>query len=179
MKLGAIQMPKMRQLARMLLIPRARWPLPGRRDQANPGNAGSGGPGPLVGFPSQRQRLLVAAIAAACALAIPAFQLLGPDAGGNSRLPRIPNMDSTPGGERQRDSEHYQRTLNAANERMAEAAAADGKSYISVPETLLDQIPDQTRPPADRTDDAVFEGREWIGLEAAANARVNSPDLSA
>ena len=57
-----------------------------------------------------------------------------------SRLSRIPVINSTPGGARQAESEHYRQTLMDANSINADAAAETGSSYISIPEALPERI---------------------------------------
>ncbi|MCE2523680.1 MAG: DotG/IcmE/VirB10 family protein [Rhodobacteraceae bacterium] len=57
-----------------------------------------------------------------------------------SKLSRIPRIDSTPGGERQAESQHYRQTLMDANSINAEAAVRTGSSYISIPEGLPTNI---------------------------------------
>ena len=57
-----------------------------------------------------------------------------------SRLSRLPRIDSTPGGARQAESEHYRQTLMDANSINAERASEAGESFISIPEALPEQI---------------------------------------
>lgn len=57
-----------------------------------------------------------------------------------SRLARVPEMDTTPGGQRQRESERYRETLQAANELNAENAGRAGSSFIPIPEDLTESI---------------------------------------
>ncbi|MCY4461937.1 MAG: hypothetical protein OXC26_16315 [Albidovulum sp.] len=57
-----------------------------------------------------------------------------------SDLPRVPPLDATPGGERQRESDRYRETLQAANEINADQAYDEGNSFISVPEATLEGI---------------------------------------
>ena len=49
-------------------------------------------------------------------------------------------LDATPGGERQRESDRYRETLQAANEINAIAADKQGNSFIPVPEATLEGI---------------------------------------
>ena len=57
-----------------------------------------------------------------------------------SRLARVPEMDTTPGGQRQRESERYRETLQTANELNAENAGRAGSSFIPIPEDLTESI---------------------------------------
>ena len=57
-----------------------------------------------------------------------------------SRLARVPAMDTTPGGQRQRESERYRETLQTANEMNAENAGRAGSSFIPIPEDLTESI---------------------------------------
>ena len=57
-----------------------------------------------------------------------------------SRLARVPEMDTTPGGQRQRESERYRETLKTANELNAENAGRAGSSFIPIPEDLTESI---------------------------------------
>ncbi|MDE0531977.1 MAG: hypothetical protein OXI01_11105 [Albidovulum sp.] len=57
-----------------------------------------------------------------------------------SGLPRVPFLDSTPGGERQRESDRYRETLQTANEINANAAEEKGDSFISTPEATLEEL---------------------------------------
>ena len=57
-----------------------------------------------------------------------------------SGLPRVPFLDATPGGERQRESDRYRETLEAANEINANAADSRGDSFVSVPEATLEEL---------------------------------------
>ena len=57
-----------------------------------------------------------------------------------SRLARVPPMDTTPGGQRQRESERYQETLQVANELNADDAVRAGSSFIPIPEDLTESI---------------------------------------
>ena len=57
-----------------------------------------------------------------------------------SGLPRVPFLDSTPGGERQRESDRYRETLQTANEINANAAEEKGDSFISAPEATLEEL---------------------------------------
>ena len=83
-----------------------------------------------------------AAILAACGLfGILAYFALAPQQTGPSRLARAPNIDSTPGGQRQRVSPSYRETLRTANVSQADEADRTGASFVSIPEGL----PEQTR----------------------------------
>ncbi len=81
--------------------------------------------------------LLVLALSLVAGLA--SFRIGTVDA---SRLSRIPGIDSTPGGSRQAESEHYRQTLMDANSINADAADRSGSSYITIPESVPEQIPD-------------------------------------
>ncbi|MCY3878969.1 MAG: hypothetical protein OXF74_07295 [Rhodobacteraceae bacterium] len=82
-----------------------------------------------------------------------------------SRLAKIPHMDSTPGGQHQRDSQRYRETLRQANINQAEEANSSGQSFVSSPEGLPEQLP---RPAVDPLPGAVGDERDAI----AANAEV-------
>ena len=129
-----------------------------------------------LGKRTVRRRRVVAllALAAAAGTAYASFGFREIDA---SRLSRIPGMDSTPGGARQAESEHYRSTLQQANTINADAAAASGDSFVSIPEALpeglefgsAESVPVAAQPAADtKQPDPV----------AAANAvLVNSADV--
>ena len=85
----------------------------------------------------RRRAAAVAAIGAAGALAYSSFGLNEEDP---SRLSRLPGIDSTPGGVRQAESEHYRQTLMDANSINADMAAQSGDSYIPIPEGLPTSI---------------------------------------
>ena len=53
-----------------------------------------------------------------------------------SRLWGIPAMNSTPGGARQRESEHYQETVREANDMNLQIAGQEGHSHLPIPETV-------------------------------------------
>ena len=53
-----------------------------------------------------------------------------------SRLWGIPAMNSTPGGARQRESEHYQETVREANDMNLQIAGQEGHSHLPIPETI-------------------------------------------
>ena len=57
-----------------------------------------------------------------------------------SRLARVPAMDTTPGGQRQRESERYRETLQTANEMNAANADRARNSFIPIPEDLTESI---------------------------------------
>ena len=85
-----------------------------------------------------RARRMVLVGSAACAAAGAAFLALGGGTDHPSRLARVPAMDSTPGGQRQRESERYQERLRSANEANAEEARRSGRSHIPIPEDLTE-----------------------------------------
>ena len=120
--------------------------LSGRSSRnAAPDNlAGTGSLRTVPGRGAARRRRILAAIviAGAAAAGYASFGLREPDP---SRLSRIPGINSTPGGARQAESEHYRQTLMDANSINADAAAESGSSYISIPEALPERI-DQSRP---------------------------------
>ena len=93
----------------------------------------------LDGQPRDRRLpvfLAVIAVAAGCAV----FAAMRSTQPGASQLSRVPNLNSAPGGQRQRDSAHYRDVLRSANLENADAAGAEGRSYLSIPEALTDPI---------------------------------------
>lgn len=76
---------------------------------------------------------IIILISAICYLAL-SYSYLAP-----SRLTRIPTMDSTPGGERQQESEQYRDTLRSSNIQGANEANQIGSSFMAVPEGLPEQ----------------------------------------
>ena len=85
-----------------------------------------------------------AALVVACGLlGALGFVALAPPKADPSRLARVPNIDSTPGGQRQRVSPSYRETLRTANVSQADEADRTGASFVSIPEGL----PEQTRRP--------------------------------
>lgn len=85
-----------------------------------------------------RTRRMILASSAACAAVGAAFLALDGGTDHPSRLARVPAMDSTPGGQRQRESERYQERLRSANEANAEEARRSGRSHIPIPEDLTE-----------------------------------------
>lgn len=85
-----------------------------------------------------RKRRMILAGSVACAAAGAAFLALDGGMDHPSRLARVPAMDSTPGGQRQRESERYQERLRSANEANAEEARRSGQSHIPIPEDLTE-----------------------------------------
>lgn len=85
-----------------------------------------------------RKALVIGAIA--LGIGGTGYFALSDGAGVPSRLARVPPMDTTPGGQRQRESERYQETLQAANELNADNAVRAGNSFIPIPEDLTESI---------------------------------------
>lgn len=85
-----------------------------------------------------RKRRMILAGSAACAAVGAALLALDGGTDHPSRLARAPAMDSTPGGQRQRESERYQERLRSANEANAEEARRNGQSHIPIPENLTE-----------------------------------------
>lgn len=85
-----------------------------------------------------RTRRMILAGSAACAAVGAAFLALDGGTDHPSRLARVPAMDSTPGGQRQRESERYQERLRSANEANADEARRRGQSHIPIPEDLTE-----------------------------------------
>lgn len=81
---------------------------------------------------------MILASSAACAAVGAAFLALDGGTDHPSRLARVPAMDSTPGGQRQRESERYQERLRSANEANAEEARRSERSHIPIPEDLTE-----------------------------------------
>ena len=94
----------------------------------------------------------MAAVGVAAAVGYSSFGLNKEDP---SRLSRLPGIDSTPGGVRQAESEHYRQTLMDANSINADMAAKSGASYISIPEGLPASIvPGEPGTPGGRATEA-------------------------
>lgn len=72
-----------------------------------------------------------------------AYFLQVPDNLPPSRLERVPTIDSTPGGEHQRESEQYRETLHSSNLTQANKAKESGASFMPVPEALPKKIPSE------------------------------------
>lgn len=85
-----------------------------------------------------RKRRMILAGSAAFAAVGAAFLALDGGMDHPSRLARVPVMDSTPGGQRQRESERYQERLRFANEANADEASRNGQSHIPIPENLTE-----------------------------------------
>ncbi|MCY4542193.1 MAG: DotG/IcmE/VirB10 family protein [Rhodobacteraceae bacterium] len=103
--------------------------------------------------------------------------------GQKSHIARLPNLDATPGGERQRESAQYQDTLRAANDLNLERARSEGNSFVLVPEAIprLVETPDLAT--GGRPGDQVqgrrhsadsLERAAGVGSEAAASPTVNA-----
>ena len=90
----------------------------------------SGSPFRPVGRRHVAAMLIIAVLGGGVLLA------LDPAETDQSRLARVPMMDTTPGGVRQRESEKYRETLRTANVANAEEARRSGNSFVSVPEGL-------------------------------------------
>ncbi|MEW5423988.1 hypothetical protein HNS03_18900 [Amorphus sp. 3PC139-8] len=60
----------------------------------------------------------------------------GSDVLRQSRLSRMPALDTTPGGARQAESQQYQRTLEQANDANSETAQRNRESFVATPETI-------------------------------------------
>ena len=84
--------------------------------------------------------IAVCVIAGVCAL----IASMRDEPAGESRLTRVPTLNSAPGGQRQRDSAQYRRAVRSANLANADAAAADDQSFLSIPEALTDPLPRET-----------------------------------
>lgn len=82
-----------------------------------------------------------------------------------SRLARVPNIDSTPLGERQQISQSYQETLRSSNINEAEEANRLGNSFISVPEGLPEQL--NSKPPVKPQVAPIEDGAPQTDFEAA------------
>ncbi len=80
---------------------------------------------------------LFAALLVVCAIA---YLGLASRDGTLSRIARVPNLDATPGGARQRESPQYQDTLRRANDLNLERAMVEGGSFVMVPEVVPEQI---------------------------------------
>ena len=100
-----------------------------------------------------------------------------------SRLVRVPPMDTTPGGQRQRESERYRETLQTANEMNAENAGRAGSSFIPIPEDLTESINPPLEvgaaPWADREPDALDQVPPQVPSELNADPdseKVNESD---
>ena len=103
-------------------------------------------------------RRRAAALAAVGVAATVGFSSFGLNKEDPSRLSRLPGIDSTPGGVRQAESEHYRQTLMDANSINADMAARSGDSYISIPEGLPASIvPDEPGTPGGRATEASAE----------------------
>lgn len=70
-----------------------------------------------------------------------------------SRISRGPNVDATPAGQQQADSERYQQSLDAVNQQGAQTADQSGGSFLATPDEPLrniDDIRDVTKEPYPR-----------------------------
>lgn len=76
-------------------------------------------------------------------IGVVAYFLHAPDALAPSRLERVPTIDSTPGGEHQRESEQYRETLRRSNLTQADKAKESGDSFMPVPEALPEKVPSE------------------------------------
>ena len=87
---------------------------------------------------------LVVALGFATVIGFAAFQATKPTPTSPSRLERVPNMDATPGGERQQESRRYRETLHSSNLAQADEADRLGDSFLAVPEALPERTDQQT-----------------------------------
>jgi len=69
-------------------------------------------------------------------MAIGGLSMFGVPAPSVSSLWKIPALDSTPGGNRQRESEQYQETVRTANDQNITRAVAEGSSHLPIPESI-------------------------------------------
>ncbi|RUU95219.1 MULTISPECIES: DotG/IcmE/VirB10 family protein [unclassified Mesorhizobium] len=70
-----------------------------------------------------------------------------------SRLSRAPNVDATPAGQQQAESERYQQSLDTVNQQGARTAAESGGSFLPTPDEPLrnvDDVRDVTKEPLPR-----------------------------
>lgn len=111
---------------------RLRWPRLGSPIRHLLGRTAGAGRLPLA--------IAVCVIAGVCAL----IASMRDEPAGESRLTRVPTLNSAPGGQRQRDSAQYRRAVRSANLANADAAAADDQSFLSIPEALTDPLPRET-----------------------------------
>ena len=133
---------------------------------------------------------MAAALAVACGLlGALGFLALAPQKADPSRLARVPNIDSTPGGQRQRVSPSYRETLRTANVSQAAEADRTGASFVSIPEGLPEQTR-RPRPPSQSgaardgaapdhgLSDADFQAAQRIALAAGRSAANGGPSRS-
>ena len=85
-------------------------------------------------------RITAFLIACAVLLGAVAYSAFSPQKTEPSRLERVPIMNSTPGGERQQESQLYRETLSEANLVQADEAMQTGISFVSVPEGLWENV---------------------------------------
>ncbi len=123
-------------------------------------------------------RTLFAVAVLTGAAAAAGYLAVAPAPPGPSRLERVPSMDSTPGGNRQRESQRYRETLRSSNIIQADEAERSGDSFMSVPEGLPEQTrrPESVLPPPDSENDA--PGTD-VSAEQAAELVAAAADNSA
>ena len=121
-------------------------------------------------------RRRVAALAAVGAAATVVYSSFGMNKEDPSRLSRLPGIDSTPGGARQAESEHYRQTLMDANSINADMAARFGDSYIPIPEGLpASIIPNDPLAPGGGATELVAEPQPDPVAAANSVAAVSGP----
>ena len=124
-------------------------------------------------------RIPLAAAALALVFGAAGFFILAPSPHGPSRLERVPNMDSTPGGERQRESQRYRETLRSSNFIRADEADRSGNSYMSVPEGLPEQTARSADPGRASSDTADDLPAKEVSAQQAAERVAAATETSA
>ncbi len=81
-------------------------------------------------------RQLAVGIGVASVIGLTVYLVFSPAPTDPSKLMRVPNMDATPGGDRQRESQRYRETLRQSNLNRAAEADHTGGWFMSVPEGL-------------------------------------------
>ena len=118
------------------------WPLQRWRKDEPRGRAPSGDQASPAtwrlfrSFERRAWRLMILGLALVVCVAAIVYLMQWPSTSSPSRLEKIPNMDTTPGGIHQRESERYRETLRSSNVSLANEAEEVGSSFVSVPEAL-------------------------------------------
>lgn len=87
-----------------------------------------------------RLRRLAAFAVVIILVSVGAVYMFGHDRMSDSHLWSIPTMNSTPGGDRQRESRQYQATVMEANDQNLQVAHQDGLSHLPIPESVPESV---------------------------------------
>lgn len=89
----------------------------------------------------------------ACAVGYVGYSMMKQNNLSSSRISRGPNVDGTPAGQQQADSQRYQQSLDTVNQEGAQTAQDSGSSFLATPDEPLrnvDEVRDVMKDPVPR-----------------------------